>query len=141
MADGLDKLEQALRGCAEAVTTTAARGIAARGIQFFRAGFRTGLDVNGKAWIPPKDGHRPPMVRTRTLMNSYKSWFNRTGRGIAITWANDARHAEPLRDGTPKMKPRPHMPQPNAPLPQEMLLDVQTECEKAMEGYWRRVRL
>lgn len=122
--------------------TTAARGLAVRGVKFFRAGFRLGVDVHGKPWIPPKDGHKPPMVRTGRLRDDYHFWFTRTGRGIAVTWSNSMRYAKPLRDGIPgRLEPRPHMPQPNEPPPQEMLLDAQTESNGAMERYWRGVRL
>lgn len=68
--------------------------------------FRTGTDPFGRPWEPPKDGHSPPMVRTRKLWGGLKIRVDATGSGIQILVASAAEYARYLQYGTWRMLPR-----------------------------------
>ena len=68
--------------------------------------FATGKDPYGKAWLPPKDGHTPPMIRTGTLRDSIKVTVVKGANGLEVSVRSSADYAKWLQNGTWKMKPR-----------------------------------
>ena len=68
--------------------------------------FATGKDPYGKPWLPPKDGHTPPMVRTGTLRDSIKVTVVKDVNGLEVSVRSSADYAKFLQNGTWKMKPR-----------------------------------
>ena len=69
----------------------------------------TGRDVYGQPWPTPKDGGRP-MVRSGALRSGYTLRLEPTGTGYRIAIGNKQDYAKYLQDGTPKMRPRTHVP-------------------------------
>lgn len=87
------------------------------------SGYEQRRDVNGKRYIPAKDGHMPQMERTGTLRNGYdyQTGENGNDRVIRVSTNTDAETGRPydeyLRDGTPKMAAHKHIPRPGDPMP------------------------
>ena len=81
------------------------------------AGFAQGRDVHGAAYKPAKDGHTPPMVRSGKLRGAYRYAVQGGGSFLRVRVAENTDHGKFLRDGTWKMDPRKHLPQPAESMP------------------------
>jgi hypothetical protein len=109
----------------------ATEGAVRRAVQ---SGYETRRDVYGATYQPAKDGHLPQMQRTGTLRNAYRysitagvvAWLVRVSEGTS--------YGQYLRDGTPKMKARTHIPQPAAPMPTGWDLRIRRALDAAMVG-------
>jgi len=82
--------------------------------------FRQGVDVMGKPFEPPKDGHRPPMVRSGTLRRSITVSARASLRGWVVRLRSDTDYDHFLRDGTSRMQARRFIPRPSDPVPPAM---------------------
>jgi hypothetical protein len=83
-------------------------------------GYKTRTDVNGKPYIPAKDGHLPQMERSGALRASYSYTAHPSASGDASVTARSSvprDYDEHLRDGTSKMEARQHLPRPGEPVP------------------------
>ena len=80
-------------------------------------GFTAGRDVNGARFVPPKDGHRPPMVRSGRLRQAIHVSGQASLDGWRVRISEDTDYGQFLRDGTSKMAARQFVPRPGQPLP------------------------
>lgn len=117
-------------------------------------GYARRQDVNGKPYPLPKDGHRPPMLRSHTLRNSVNAGPVRRGGqwggavrthvegSGAFTGKPVGPYDEYLRSGTPKMAAREHLPSPGqTPPPRYMALlnanvggELRNSVDRAVHG-------
>lgn len=96
------------------------------------AGFAQSHDVHGKPYPAPKDGHAPPMIRSGRLRGAYRYTIGEGMSAWTVTVSEDTGYGQYLRDGTWKMKPRQHMPQPDQSLPAAWLALVQSRVDVAV---------
>lgn len=141
MRDGLLALAQGMRtlgprlmpqlaaACADGLAAAAAWGFVVR------------KDIYGRPYPVPKDGHLPPMERTKALRNSCTSGPRRQGGAWEGVLRNYQDHAEYLRSGTAHMDAREHMPSPGQTLPPrwERFIDfrVQPALERGVQAVMR----
>lgn len=102
----LKRIVAHFRTAPEAMKGDIAEGMARVTENLIAEGFATGKDPYGKAWLPPKDGHSPPMVRTGTLRASIKVTVVKGANGLEVSVRSTAEYARYLQNGTWKMKPR-----------------------------------
>lgn len=89
------------------------------------AEFRTGRDIDGERFKAPKDGHRPPMVRSGALRRSIHVSAQASLHAWRIRSGSSTDYDRFLRDGTSKMEPRKFIPRPGEPMPRAWALAVQ----------------
>lgn len=102
--------ERRVMGAAACVTKDVLR-------EMVDAGFAQGHDVHGAAYKPAKDGHTPPMVRSGRLRAAYRYTIQGGGSFLRVRVAENTDYGKYLRDGTWKMDPRKHLPQPGETIP------------------------
>lgn len=100
--------------------------------------FISGRDPYGNRWKPPKDGHRPSMIRTGNLMKNYKVRIVPGGIGLSIQISNTMPYAKVLQKGTANMEPR--MTVPGAKMPEAWRADVGRISLEALQRWWARGR-
>ncbi len=113
----LDRLVRSLDTAETRVMGGAARAVQGALEQLVDAGYAKSRDVQAKPYLLPKDGHRPPMIRSGKLRGSYRYAIHTGALLWRVTVGEDTEYGEYLRDGTSKMKPRQHLPRPSEPLP------------------------
>lgn len=97
------------------------------------SGYDNRVDVHGVTYIPAKDGHLPQMERAgSTLRRAYRYAVTEGGRTWLITIRERTAYGEFLRDGTPKMKPRQHIPKPEEALPPSWAANMQTSIDSSV---------
>jgi hypothetical protein len=112
----LDKMIGKLDKAGPRVMSAAAVAVAASLRASVDAGYVRRKDVNGKTYIPAKDGHLPQMERSGLLRQSYETRIAGSG-DKEVTIGEDTSYGEYLRDGTWKMAPRQHIPRPGEAMP------------------------
>lgn len=125
MADDLHKLAERMRELSARMSPQLASAIGDGLKMATMYGYKAGVDINDRPYIPAKDGHLPSMIRSGTLMNSVIAGPKRIGgqwAGVVSTnvgvsgkdfWAlNRTAYDDLLISGTPKMAPREHLPSP-----------------------------
>jgi len=95
--------------------------------------FRQGVDINGKPFLPPKDGHVPPMVRSGTLRRSITVSARASLRGWVVRLQSDTDYDHFLRDGTSRMQARRFMPRPGDPVPPAMDALILRTAQRVVE--------
>lgn len=97
--------------------------------------FQKGIDPYGQPYIPPKDGHTPPMVRTRALWRGLRVRVTSTPDGIHIVVDGDQEYSKYLQEGTRHMLPRMIVPGRNmlAPRWRERLNREASETVRAWQ--------
>lgn len=113
----LERMQRDLSTAQRRVMGVAARAVEASLRESIDQGYQTGTDVNGKAYLPPKDGHLPPMIRSGKLRRAYRYSILIGALVYTIRASENTEHGEYLRDGTGKMRPRQHIPQPGSAMP------------------------
>ena len=81
------------------------------------SGYSERVDVQGKPYLRPKDGHMPPMERTGTLRRAYRYLISEGSSRWLVRIIERTPYGQYLRDGTPHMQPRQHIPKPQEALP------------------------
>lgn len=115
--DDLERLERDL-ATAERRMMGAASHAASESLRHsVDAGYELRQDVHGKAYKPAKDGHLPPMERSKTLRNAYRFPVIEGLREWLVKIIERTPYGQFLRDGTYKMERRQHVPTPDEPLP------------------------
>lgn len=115
--DDLDRLVRNVTTAERRVLGAAARAVQTSLRKSVDSGYETRTDVNGRTYIPAKDGHLPQMERSGRLRRSYR-YSIKSGAGVyTVIVSENTGYGEYLRDGTAKMQPRRHIPQPGAPMP------------------------
>lgn len=131
-----DDLERLVRDMATAerrVMGAAARAVQTSLRESVDAGYQTRTDVNGKTYIPAKDGHLPQMEREgSTLRRAYRYPITEGGRTWFVTIIERTPHGKFLRDGTYKMKPRQHIPMPEDALPPSWAANMKTSVDSSV---------
>jgi len=96
------------------------------------AEFRKGRDIDGERFLLPKDGHRPPMVRSGALRRS----INVSARASLHAWriraGSETAYDTFLRDGTSKMDPRKFIPKSGEPMPRAWDVAVSSRIDRIM---------
>jgi hypothetical protein len=72
--------------------------------------FATGTNIYNRKWLLPKDGHRPPMIRTGRLRRGFMYRILRVTRGWELRITNKMYYSSFLQFGTYRMQPRVHLP-------------------------------
>lgn len=134
----LDRLVRSLDTAETRVMGGAARAVQGALKQLVDAGYAKSRDVKGKPYIPPKDGHRPPMIRSGKLRGAYRYAIHTGALLWRVTVGEDTTYGEYLRDGTSKMEPRQHIPRPGEPLPSAWDAKVQRDLSAAVQREARR---
>lgn len=124
--------------------TTARRrvmGVSARAAQqvlrvAVDSGYAERVDVQGKPYLRPRDGHLPPMERTGRLRSAYRYLISEGASQWLVTVLERTPYGQYLRDGTTKMQPRQHIPKPQESLPRrwQRMLDGAIQSAVARLG-------
>ena len=97
------------------------------------SGYAKRQDINGVTYIPAKDGHLPQMERQgSTLRRAYRYPVTEGGRTWLITILERTAYGQYLRDGTPKMQPRQHIPKPAQALPPSWMADMKSAIDSSV---------
>lgn len=94
--------------------------------------FRQGVDVEGKPFLPPKDGHLPPMVRSGALRRSIAVSARASFSRWVVRLSSSTDYDQFLRDGTGKMQARRFIPRPGDPVPPAMDALIQRTVQRVV---------
>lgn len=136
--DFLRRLAVHLREAPKYVQREAARDIAAMVQRRIDNEFVNGRDPYGARWLPPKDGHRPAMIRSGALMRSFKVRVVPGGVGLSVQITSSVPYARHLQRGTSRMEPRKTVPDGKIPGP--WLEDIHRIYAAALQRWYSRVR-
>lgn len=128
----MDRLRRNLRAAPERIRSTATKAVLSALEKSVDSGYKTRTDVNGRPYLPPKDGHMPPMERTGELRKGYAYSAMAGALYILIKVVEYTKYGRYLRDGTPKMEPRQHIPRPFEALPPSWAARIQAGLGEAM---------
>ena len=95
--------------------------------------FRQGVDITGKPFMPPKDGHRPPMERSGALRRSITVSAQASLRRWVVRLRSDTEYDHFLRDGTSRMQARRFIPRPGDPVPPAMDALILRTAQRVVE--------
>lgn len=141
----MDKLLRGLDAAPQRLMDAAAKATETALLQSADLGYKQRRDVHGKPYLLPKDGHRPPMERTGTLRRNYTADSRPTGGDRAVSLRTNTesstgrKYDEYLRDGTPQMEPRQHIPRAGEPMPSTWDTRAKRAQDKAMEKEGKRL--
>lgn len=131
--DDLERLVRDMTTAERRVMSAAARAVQTSLRESVDTGYQTRTDVNGKTYIPAKDGHLPQMEREgSTLRSAYRYSITEGGRTWFVTIIERTPYGQFLRDGTPKMKPRQHIPKPEDALPQSWFANMKIAVDSSV---------
>lgn len=99
------------------------------------AGYQERVDVNGKPYKPAADGSLPPMERSGDLRRAYR--YPIADDSLSVKIIERTTYGQYLRDSTPKMDARQHIPKPEERLPpryDRAVSEGQAKAVAAMRG-------
>lgn len=125
MRQDLATAKRRVMGAAARATQTALRVATDRG-------YDERIDVQGKPYLRPKDGHMPPMERTRTLRRAYRYPIIEGAVLWLVKIIERTPYGQYLRDRTPKMDARQHIPKPDEAPPQRYDAAIRSGIDAAV---------
>lgn len=90
--------------------------------------------MQGKPYLLPKDGHLPPMERSGALRRGYRYSVAAGALYWLIRVIERTPYGKYLRDGTPKMAPRQHIPRPGESIPARWDARIRPAIEGAVRA-------
>lgn len=106
----LKKLADKLREAPRQIHDEMARRMEQKLREVLRAQFAEARDPLGRPYLPPKDGHLPPMRRTGALEDGLTVEAVSTSSGIFLNVTASVEYAKYLQTGTRRMKARQIVP-------------------------------
>jgi hypothetical protein len=132
----LDRLERDLATAERRMMGAAAAAGRESLLESADAGYQERQDVHGKAYLPPKDGHQPPMERSGRLRRAYRVLASAGIGAWLLRLAEDTPYGRFLRDGTHKMEARQHIPRPDEPMPASWAARFKDKVDAAVARVW-----
>ena len=102
----MKRLAQKLREAPAAIHRDAERRVKAAVERQLEAQFATSTDPMGRPYLPPKDGHSPPMTRSGRLRRGMRVVVVSGPDILRISVMSDRDYAKYLQHGTRKMAAR-----------------------------------
>lgn len=95
--------------------------------------FDTATDPHGRPYLPPKDGHLPPMTRSGDLRRGMKAHARSEPGAIRVSVTADQEYAKYLQYGTRRMRQR--LVVPNGPLAQRWRDAILAACSDGVREW------